>query len=159
MTWWANKVGAPAQRQAPQRPPVAPPQGGYPVAPPTQYQQQAPPQEQQEFAPNTTDPTKVSDVLPIWQWQGNERGGLGESRKVGNCPSCNSPRFFSRANGAGVLNHNTGQTYYPQPECADCGYPREQGSLGVASSTVGASLPARQGAAPAPPGAIGQMGR
>jgi hypothetical protein len=132
------------------------PQGGLQ---PQQFQQPQQQQPAQEFVPNTTDPTKMSEVLPIWQWQGNVKGGLGESMTTGDCPACGSARFFSRTNGGGVMNANTGVTYYPKPECADCGYPNEQGSLGVSAQATGSALPSRQGAAPAPPGAIGRMAR
>lgn len=95
---------------------------------------------QEEFVPNTTDPQKVADVLPIWQWGGNPRGGAGETATTGDCPNCGSPRFFSKRQG-GVTTANG--VVYPNPECMDCGYPREQGQLGVASAII-AGGPSRQ---------------
>jgi hypothetical protein len=105
----------------------------------------------------------MSDVVPIWNWKGNLKGGAGETEKVGSCPQCGSPRFFSRANGGTVMNSNTGQMCAPKPECMECGYPNEQGALGYqhagAIKVVEGAVAARQGKAPAPAGTMATIVR
>ena len=179
-SYWAKKLGTP--------PPAAPPQpvqryspevlprgvGGdsqsiqravndYVARRPGQPQQQPTPGYQppaQEFVANTTNPTHVSDVLPIWQWQGSAKGGAGETQRVGACPECGSNNYFSRSSGA-VFNINSGKQVMPAPECFECGYPRQQGALGQAH-VEGPAMAARQGASPGMPagsvGALGQVG-
>jgi hypothetical protein len=74
----------------------------------------------------------------IWGWTGDPRFGAGETNQTGNCPSCGGARFFSRSNaegagiGTGGVMNRDGQKVYPTPECFDCGYPRHQGTIGVA---------------------------
>jgi hypothetical protein len=127
----------PGQYQAPQAPPPAAPLQG------SQWQQ------------NTTDPTRVAEVLPIWQWQGKE--GAAETARIGNCPSCGSTNFFSRSSGT-VINTNSGTAASPAPECFECGYPRNQGIIAGTASTSDPAMAARQGAAPsAPLGSIARL--
>jgi hypothetical protein len=157
--WWAKKLGAPSPP-----PPVNPnlptglgfqrpqsvqhyiDQRGGPLASPA-----AP---TAEWHQNLQDPTKMSEVLPIWHWQGNPRGGAGETARTGNCPGCGSPRYFSlQTPETGKMNRE-GQMVYPTPECADCGYPKQQGSLAAGVRSSGAAVVARQAEAPAPVGSI-----
>lgn len=160
MGWWDDKLNG--GNQAPLRPspyaappqPVQPPQapaGYYPPQPfgaPNQQQGYLPPQppQPQPFVPNTVDPTKVGEVLPIWHWQGNQNGGAGETATVGNCPDCGSTRYFSRRN-AGRMNKD-GVMVAPAPECFECGYPRQQGNIDVSATVVGAARGSRQGDTP-----------
>jgi hypothetical protein len=167
--WWADKLNG--DNQAPLRPsPYAVPAGQATQAPPGYYppqpfgapnQQQGylPPQPQveQPFVPNTVDPTKVGEVIPIWHWTGNQSGGAGETATVGNCPSCGSTRYFSRRNGGGQMNKD-GQIVPPAPECFECGYPKEQGNLGMPTQLTGATAPSRQGDTP-PPGSLASLRR
>lgn len=164
MGFWDKKLGnaGPAPRPAfdPGIMPGRQPQ----YQQPPQYQapvQQGPDASYEGFVPNTTDPTKMSDVLPIWGYHGNPKGGAGETAVLGNCPNCSSPRFFSRRDG-GVFNSNTGQHVAPAPECFECGFPRIQGALGVslpAQAAVGPTSAARQGYAPPPQGVLGSLGQ
>lgn len=113
---------------------------------------QAQPLTPEPWRQNNNDPTKVSEVLPIWQWQGNPRGGAKETAELGSCPNCGSPRFFSRSNGNSVTtNHGV---FYPAPECYDCGYPREQGILAGSAAKSGPAQAARGADAPPPPGSM-----
>lgn len=84
--------------------------------------------------------------------QGDPMGGARETAQTGNCPGCGSTRYFSRQSAATGVMTSSG-TVYPAPECLDCGYPRQQGALGVSAPSTGPLLPARQGAAP-PPGSL-----
>ena len=104
------------------------------------------PQPQWQPKSPAENPTNVADVLPIWQWQGDQRGGAGETVRTGACPACHSNNYFSRSSGS-VINVNSGQSAAPAPECFDCGYPREQGGLGSAH-VEGPAMAARQGATP-----------
>lgn len=142
--WWANKLAptAPPPQRAYDPSPRQPAQVNFPQP---QYRQPAPPEEQ-EWQPNTQDPSKVGEVLPIWHWKGNPRGGAAETQ---GCPACGSPRFFSRQQTGGV---STSQgVVYPRPECFECGYPNEQGTLGVPASVTAGAIQARQGESPAGP--------
>lgn len=164
--------------QQPQFQPQAPPPGyqqPQPYQNPPQYQapvQGAPDPAYADFVPNTVDPSKMSEVLPIWGWHGNQKydhqgnpmGGAAESQASGNCPHCGSVQYFSRHNGespgssAGVTTANG--VVYPAPECFECGYPRIQGNLAAPPGqqgpvTVVGTGAARQGARPAmPPGSL-----
>lgn len=120
---------------------------------PQQYQQQVPVAMQQQWQPNPQG-DKVGDVLPIWQWQGKE--GAAETAKTGNCPNCNSTNYFSRSSGS-VINTQSGTQATPAPECFECGYPRQQGALGMAH-VEGPAMASRQGATPnAPQGSIARL--
>jgi hypothetical protein len=77
-------------------------------------------------------------------WKGDPRAGLSENS---TCPACGSFRYFQRTRGAVTTQHGV---VYPRPECFECGYPTEQGALGISASTTGSSIQARQGAAPTP---------
>jgi hypothetical protein len=125
----------PGQQMNPQPPPPAAMQGA-------------------QWQANSTNPTHVSDVLPIWQWQGKE--GAAETARIGVCPHCGSTNYFSRSSGT-VINTNSGTSAAPAPECFECGYPRTQGVLGSAH-IEGPSLAARQGSSPsAPMGSIARL--
>ena len=177
MSFWGNKLGAPAPPAQPQ------PRYGPDVLPrgvggDSQSMQRAvndyvsrlpgstyaPPasvgvQQQQTWQPKSAaeNPTNVADVLPIWQWSGDPRGGAGETAKIGACPNCHSNNYFSRSTGS-VVNTQSGQMVAPAPECFECGYPRTQGGLSGASNTTGPAMAARQGATPAPPpGTVGTV--
>lgn len=155
--WWANKVGT-APR--PTQPLPGPPTGGnpYPQAP----FQPAPPPPQHPVEtyepPDQTDPH--NHHRNIWRWQGNQRGGAGETKRTGNCPACGSARFFSRA-GNTVTNTNTGLVAAPRAICEDCGYPLEQMGSGAGSGAkvVGRPRMARQDEAEAPTGSLGHLRR
>ena len=72
----------------------------------------------------------------MWGWRGDaKRGGARETAITGNCPDCDSPRFFSRS-GNSVINTNTGLSASPRPECFECGYPHAQGSLPVTAAGI-----------------------
>lgn len=168
MSWWGEKVGTTPAAPTPPPPRFDPnlmpggtgqnhEQAMQHYLARQQQQQTAPgytqpsPQPVQEFVPNTNDPTKVSEVLPIWQWQGNMKDGAARNN-VGGCPNCGGPRYLvPRGNGTTVLNEKTGQMVAAAPSCMDCGFPREQGALGYqATVTVaGKGTAARQGAEPA----------
>lgn len=185
MSFWGNKLGP----TAPPPPPAPGPQyapgvvpSGIPTDPGAQQravndyvsrlpghqyaQQQAPaPQafvQGAQWQPKSAaeNPTNVSDVLPIWHWQGNPQGGAKDSATLGNCPHCGSTNYFSRAAGGAVVNTSTGQMVAPTPECFECGYPRQQGALGQAH-IEGPAMAARQGEKPsfAPEGSIGTLTR
>ena len=131
-----------------------------------QYQQQVAPQafvQGAQWQPKSAaeNPTNVSDVLPIWHWQGNPQGGAKDTATLGNCPHCGPSNFFSRSNGMGTLNQNTGMMVHPAPECFECGYPRnEQGLISGSAAIEGPAMAARQGTNPmAPDGTIGKMMR
>jgi hypothetical protein len=104
------------------------------------------------------NPQNVSDVLPIWHWQGKE--GAAETQRIGACPNCHSNNYFSRSTGS-QINTNTGQMVPPAPECFECGYPRQQGALAGSAAIEGPAAAARQGNAPtmAPEGTIGKLMR
>lgn len=135
---------------------------GQAMAPPGTLPTQFGVQQPQGWQPKSAaeNPSNVSDVLPIWHWQGDPRGGAGETATLGPCPHCGSNNYFSRSSGMGnVVNTQTGAMVPPTPECFECGYPRLQGQLGTATVT-GPAHAARQGAAPAPaPGTIGTLTR
>ena len=121
-------------------------------------QQQVAPQVPSAMAGSQWQPNpngdKVSDVLPIWQWQGNE--GAQETAKIGNCPHCGSTNYFSRSTGS-VINTQSGTSASPRPECFECGYPNSQGMLGSAH-VEGPAMASRQGATPnAPQGSIARL--
>jgi len=77
-------------------------------------------------------------------WRGDPSGGARETATLGNCPQCHSPRYFSRSQEAKMMAN--GQMAVPIPECFECGYPRQQGTLGIGAKTQGAVRGARQGA-------------
>jgi hypothetical protein len=159
--WWGNKLtGAPTApaRPAAYDPAPRPPQGYQPPAPfGGQQQPQAPAPPPQSYAP--PDPGDPNGHLRnVWNYQGNPRGGAGETATLGSCPDCGSARFFSRTNAGGVMNANTGMTVYPSPECADCGYPNQQGVLaGSAGKVTGPASPARAAETPAPMGSLASL--
>ena len=133
-------------------PPVGapPPPYGYQQ----QQQQQAPPPVEEDYRP--PDPGDPNGHLRnVWKWQGNPRGGAGETARTGNCPSCGSPRYFSLQTPETGKMDREGRMVYPSPECSDCGYPKQQGAL--AASTVSGQAPARQAEAPPPPGSLGAL--
>lgn len=163
--WWGNKLNAPAAPAAPpvydpsyrQAPPPAP--GGY--QPPQPFG--APPQQQQQYEqpPQPYTPPDPGDpnghLKRVWEYRGNPRGGAGDTMTLGDCPSCGSARYMSRSNTGGVMNSNTGQTVYPSPECADCGYPNQQGALAGSASATGPAMRAMQTEAPAPVGSLASL--
>lgn len=162
-SWWGDKLGG--TPRAPVRPPAydpavrapGPPPGYQPPAP---FGQQAPPPvapppQQVYQPPDPGDPN--GHMKNVWSYQGNPRGGAGETATLGNCPECGSPRYFSRTNGGGVMS-STGQMVYPSPECSDCGYPNQQGVLaGTAGQITGGARAAPQAAAPAPVGSLASL--
>lgn len=176
MGFWEKTLGpAPGQPAAfdpnmPGRPQYQPPayqnpsqqaQGGPAPAP-----QAGPGQTQQAYQPPAPgDPYGHKDHL--FEWAGNPKGGAGETASVGNCPNCDSPRFFSRRNsegggltGGGVTTQNG--VVYPAPECFECGYPRLQGVLASSMPAQAASGPvhaAQQGKAAVPPGSLATLSR
>lgn len=122
-----------------------PPVSG-PYVPPPPYQ--APPPYQQvtvmgtPVIPSTAmTPEQVEQNFQsaIQSWQGNPRGAAGE--RLGPCPHCGSPRFFSRTNteGGGLLRGMP-----PAPHCADCGYPVLQAGSSTISTREQASAPVHQ---------------
>lgn len=155
--WWGEKLRG--NQPAPQRQSFG--------APIVQSQQFYPQQPQPQPGPPQPAPGPESYVPPepgdpygyhktMWQWQGNPNGGAGETQKVGNCPSCGSSRFFSRQSPETGITTANG-TVYPSPECAECGYPRQQGALGVSAKAVGNAIPARQGESLSPPGSLASL--
>lgn len=146
--WWGNKLGAPAPRQD-----YAPQQQRSPqdyLAQQQQQQQAAPQQPQQYEPPDPGDPH--GHQKGMWNWQGNPRGGLGETISTGNCPNCNSNKYFSRRDTGGVTTSNG--VVYPSPECFECGYPRIQGSLGTPAAMGSGVEAARQPGSSAPGGSF-----
>jgi hypothetical protein len=168
VSYWGKKLGTP--------PPPAPPQQRYSAEvlprgmgndtqaiqravndyvsrlPGSQYAPPSPPPvggiQTSEWRPKSAaeNPQNVSDVLPIWHWGGDPRGGAGETQRIGACPHCGSNNYFSRSQGT-VLNSSSGQMVPPAPECWECGYPRTQGALGSAH-IEGPAQASRQGASP-----------
>lgn len=122
------------------------------AAPTAPYQPPPPPE--QEWQPNTNDPTKVGEVLPIWQWKGDQRKGAA-SEGLGPCPGCGGPRYVQGKTGGHMMRD--GQTAYPAPTCFDCGYPNEQGVLAGAATASGPAMTARGQEAGAPMGTIGRL--
>ena len=136
-SWWGNKLGTPTQR--PQQNPV--PQQRSPQDYLAQHQQQQVQAPQQPYTPpDPGDP--YGHQKGIWNWQGNLKGGLGETLSTGACPECGSNQYFSRAGSGGVTTPNG--VVYPAPECFECGYPRLQGNLGVPVSVQGQVMSSRQ---------------
>jgi hypothetical protein len=158
--WWADKIGAPGPG-VPRRPaapltgtPLPPPYGVTPGGFPAP-QEQPPPMPEMYEAPDPTDPH--GHHRNWFRWRGNPKGGARETQITGNCPQCNSVRYFSRA-GAGVTTSNG--VVQPRPECFDCGYPNQQGEISGAIVTVqGGARPARQDEAPPPPGSLAHLRR
>lgn len=68
-----------------------------------------------------------------------------ENAKTGDCPNCGSYRYFSRASEGKTTQNGF---VPPRAQCFECGYPNEQGALGISAKAVGSALPSRQGAAP-----------
>jgi hypothetical protein len=118
--------------------------------------QQAPyqPQQSQQFQPPQYKPPDPKDpnghMDNVWNYQGNFRGGAAETANLGNCPNCQSPRFFSRQNGGSAVTTDHG-VFYPAPECIDCGYPKEQGVLATAGAGRVGSAQIARGVEAAPP--------
>jgi hypothetical protein len=111
MSWWSDKLGAPAppqqtQQYAPARPQYAP----------QQYQQPQPPQH-----PGTVELGGMQVPIQVLE-QGNVKDGAARfEREV--CPECGDPRFFTRASRKlSKINLRTGQTCPPAPMCEACGY-------------------------------------
>lgn len=101
---------------------------------------------------SSSEATKMSEVIPIWQWKGDQRKGAA-SEGLGGCPNCGGPRYIQGKTGS-VMNEKTGVIAYPQPTCFDCGYPNEQGMVGGASVTSGPAHAARAADAAPPPGSM-----
>jgi hypothetical protein len=115
-------------------------------------QQQAIQREQEQWVQkSSSEATKMSEVLPIWQWGGNKKGAASEG--LGPCPGCGGPRYVQGKYGS-VMNEKTGVVAYPFPTCWDCGYPNEQGMVGGAAVTSGPAQAARASEAPAPAGSM-----
>lgn len=55
------------------------------------------------------------------EWQGGE--GMAELKRIGMCPGCGSPNFFSREQGEGGMIRRGPP---PAPMCFECGYPLRQ---------------------------------
>lgn len=121
-----------ARQQGPWAPqqPAQPQQGEVPQVGPNELAVPAP----QGYMPIDGDPNEYHRRM--WGWTGNPRGGARETQTTGNCPSCGSPRFFSRSN-AMVTNTNTGMACPPKPQCFECGYPNEQGTLSASTVVPG----------------------
>jgi hypothetical protein len=145
MSWWEKKLG-PAQN-APRPSPLLPQGIGATVAPAYPPQPVYVPQggaqpsaEELGYDPNTQIPAGAA----IRNWRGDPMGGAKDSAVLGNCPACGSPRYLSRSSEAKMMANGTMAN--PMPECFECGYPRQQGSLGVGVRSMGAAKPSRQGA-------------
>lgn len=160
MSFWAKKLGPGAGEQqrgiSPQRSSIPAhllPQGlSRPQQPSYAPAMPQPPAAPYEGWQPSADPHWVGEMLPIWQWQGNPRGGAAETEL---CPDCGSSNYFSRASEAKINQY--GQRVLPAPECFNCGYPRQQLALGPAAVS-GAAQASRQGQAPAaPPGSVGTL--
>jgi len=105
----------------------------------------------QEWQPVTDgSASKVGEVLPIWQWQGDPRGAASEH--LGGCPHCGGPRYIQGKTGGRMMKD--GSMAYPAPTCFDCGYPNEQGILAGAATTSGPAMAARGAEAAAPPNSM-----
>ena len=157
MGWWDQKLQIPpGQRQAYAPPsPQYQPQQGY-QQPAQQQPPPAPAEDPAQYEPPTPgDPHgyHTGTAKKMWAWKGNPQGGARETEVTGNCPSCGSPRFFSRS-GAGVTTRNG--VVQPSPECFECGYPRQQGDYGAPSAVASAGA-ARQKEAPPPPGSLASL--
>jgi hypothetical protein len=68
-----------------------------------------------------------------------------ENAHTGNCPGCGSYRYFSRRSEGKTTQNGFVE---PRPQCFECGYPNEQGALGISAKAVGSAMPSRQGASP-----------
>lgn len=110
--WYARRLGqqapAPQQRHAPVQPyyqqPVAPNQYVQPQAVPGQHQMpQAPP------PPGSVTHDNFMQMAAQW------RGGPAMRTDPGGCPSCGSPRYYSRSK-------KNSRDPAPAPHCFDCGY-------------------------------------
>lgn len=136
MGWWDKKIGPAVQ--APRPNPNLPRGVGYQPQQPQYAPQYAPQQpltaEELGYDPNTQVP--AGEAMRRW-------GGTKQAQAEGSCPECGSPRFFSRAQGAKM---GPGGMAAPAPECFDCGYPRQQGSVDSVVKVVGGSNASRQGA-------------
>jgi hypothetical protein len=154
MGWWDSKLGrgpaAPVQspllprgvgvQAPPAQAPYAPAQAPY-AAPQQVPGGYIPTTEELGYDPNVNIPAGVA----MRSWRGDPMGGAKETDTLGSCPQCGSPRFFSRSSEA-KYSQSVGAMVSPTPECFECGYPRQQGTLGVGAKTIGAAAPARQGA-------------
>jgi len=151
--WWGQRLGvAPARREAPGTPTYV---AGQPYPPPP-VGATAPPAPMGPGGPGSTDVHDPSGHhARIWEWQGNPRGGAGETAVTGNCPNCGSPRYFSKRGSGGVST--AAGVVYPAAECFECGYPRIQGTLSGPVSAQGPAHVARQGSSPAPSGVLGSL--
>lgn len=124
-------------------PPGAVPYPSYPPPPvPPPYSPYGPdgvPYRSGNGMPLTPDQIEQGFQATLQTWQGNPRGAAGE--KLGPCPHCGSPRFFSRTNteGGGLI-----RGIPPAPHCADCGYPVLQAGSSTGSSQNRDSLPVHQ---------------
>lgn len=103
-SWWANKLGGeqPPVRQQPNLPPAAP----------TQYPQPS------SHNVRAGDPTVTIENVAeaAMQWAGGE----AMRKETGNCPSCGSHLYFSRANSASTVT--TSGTATPPARCYSCGH-------------------------------------
>lgn len=134
--WWGNKLGTPAPPRQGNYPPSAAPRGFQPPppvgAPQEQRYQESPPED------NGLKPGEMTAGQAMREWK-----GTAAAQNTGNCPHCNSPRYFERRTG-GVTTSNG--VVYPKGECFECGYPNEQGQLGSdVSQVIGGASSARQG--------------
>ncbi len=141
--WWANKLGT-APRPAPRSPQYEPaprtPTGFQPPAPFGSQQQQYDYQPEQQTPVNEKGEVEAGYAMRAWQ-------GTQAAQDGGTCPACGSFRFMSRMGPETGKINSQGQMVYPSPECFECGYPKNQGSLGAAAKPIGGAAPARQDAA------------
>lgn len=148
--WWDRKLGRAGARPGatPRQSPIGPPTNGYDLYrarhpevfdgfPVDQAQDAVPAILQQPQAPRMiTDPRTgqqvpegaflneagqivVPSTVAIRAWQGRDA-----AKEQERCPSCNSPRYFSRQQGI-----RRGPP--PAPECFECGYPLVQSGSGM----------------------------
>lgn len=139
MSWWQDKLGGTPRPPSPLTP-MAPIAGmSTDVSP---FRDVHPPS-----AIPSTPPSSVSDLFnnPNQLLEASKKGATRGLHNGETCPECGSALFF--AQGVSVIQTPNGVAH-SRAECMSCGYPNTQGSLGVASSTQGPVLPARQGLAP-----------
>lgn len=91
-------------------------------------------------------PENVAEALAAGRTDPSKsKAFVNDTSTLGDCPSCGSPNFFSRAFSEG----GTPLRNPPMPQCHDCGYPLVQsGSGGGSLTAVRAGGPARAAAQP-----------
>lgn len=143
--WWANKIngGQPRRPLAPQSPNI--PQGFGTRQQATQDYVRRLPHEipQPEYEPEQGEeipPGHIPASAAIRNWKG---GQGSRTDNAGKCPGCGSSRYMERVNGWTVTTQHG--VMHPKPKCFDCGYPDEQGALGIGAKSMGAPQSARQG--------------